>query len=162
MAIVYIFSEPAASGKTTALENWLVKTDGAAGFLTPDIYGKRKLYDVVSGDYFDFEVDPGSVDDSIALGDRFYDNNIYRYGQQLLQDGMKDWPRWLIVDEITELEIDQGKGWEPVLQQLIEEHYNTDNDCDLMLVVRDTLLEKLIQHYRLHAAIVLDRKFFGK
>lgn len=162
MANIYIFSEPIQSGRTTILENWLPKVQGAAGFLTPDIYGQRKLYDIASGDYFDFEVDPGDCPDHTRIDDRAFDNNIYRHGRQLLLNAVNNWPRWLIVDEVGPLEINEDGGWEPALSELIKQHNDSDNECDLMLVIRDTLLNEAIQHYRLHAAIVLDRKFFGK
>jgi len=161
MANIYIFSEPQQSGKTAVIGNWLTKTQGAAGFLTPDILGRKKLYDIASGDYLDFEVDE-SCTDCTRIGDYQYDNKALDYGRQLLLKAIDNWPRWLVIDDVGRLEMERNEGWEPALSQVIEAHNEIDGDHDLMLVVQAHLLNDMIQHYRLHAAIVLDRKFFAR
>lgn len=161
MANIYIFSEAQQSGKTAAIGNWLTKTQGAAGFLTPDILGRKKLYDIASGDYMDFEVDE-SCTDCTRIGEYQYDNKAIAYGRELLLNAIDNWPRWLVIDDIGRLEIERGEGWEPALSQVINVHHEIDGDHDLLLVVSEPLLNDMIQHYRLYAAIVLDRKFFAR
>jgi len=159
MGNIYIFSEPIDSGKTATLESWLPKIKGAAGFLTPDIYGRRKLYDISTGDYLDLEIDSDMHPDHTKVGEQLFDNAVFVHGQQLLLNAMNNWPRWLIIDEINRLDI-EGKGWEPALSEVINIYNDTDCECDMMLVVNNELLNEAIQHYRLHTAIVLDKKFF--
>ncbi|MBS1587105.1 MAG: hypothetical protein JSS82_16345 [Bacteroidetes bacterium] len=159
MANIYIFSEAKQSGKTAAIVNWLTKIQGAAGFLTPDILGRKKLYDIATGDYLDLEVDE-SCTDCTRMGECQYDNKALEYGRQLLLNAVDNWPRWLVIDDIGPLEMDRNEGWEPALGQVIKAHHEIDGDNDLLMVVNEPLLNEMIQHYRLHAAIVLDRKFF--
>ena len=140
---------------------WLEKKPKvAAGFLTPDVDGKRKLYDIAAKAYHDFEKDAETCPDHTQIGTFIFDNAIFKYGQDILLNATKQWPRWLVIDEVGKLEMEQKQGWEPVLTNVIKLHNDTDNECDMLLVVRDYLLNDAIAHYGLHAAIVLDKKFF--
>ena len=161
MGNIYIYSEPIRSGKTTAVMNWLKKKPKqAAGFLTPDVDGKRKLFDIAADQYIDFEKDEQSCPDHTRIGNFIFDNAVFRQGQELLLNASINWPKWLIVDEIGKLEMERKEGWEPAVSQVIKLHNNIDCQCDMLLVVRDHLLNEAIMHYGLHAAMVLDKRFF--
>ncbi len=67
---------------------------------------------------------------------------------------------WLIVDEAGKLEVEQDKGLEPFLSQLIAS-YKQGGKGKLILVVRDTLLDKAIEKYGLSYDMVIAKTFFG-
>jgi nucleoside-triphosphatase THEP1 len=53
---------------------------------------------------------------------------------------------WLVVDEIGPLEL-EGKGLEPAITQIFSERDNFRGN--ILCVVRNSILEKFIQHYRI-------------
>jgi nucleoside-triphosphatase THEP1 len=56
-------------------------------------------------------------------------------------------PHWLIIDEIGPIEL-RGEGLEPQVSQILKEYPRTRKNR-LILVIRDQLLEKVLEHYNL-------------
>jgi len=59
---------------------------------------------------------------------------------------------FLIIDEIGRLELNQNKGLEPALGVVINKFINKEVSGNLILVIRDYLLEECIEKYQLQEA----------
>lgn len=152
---IYILSGPVQSQKTTRLLKFITGKESAGGILTPDINGKRKLMCIASGEYFDFQVDENFSGKKISVGKFHFDRSMMEKAiETLLVDMTKD-PRWLIVDEVGKLEVEQGAGLHDAVLKLVE-FYRTKASGKLLLVVRDSLLEKVVSEYGLHDARVIN------
>jgi nucleoside-triphosphatase len=149
---IYIFSRPIRSGKTTELLLWIKDHGHVTGIVAPDIDGKRKLLDLATGWGYHLELDE-PTDNSITVGRFHFDNEVFGKIREALLKEMTSGEDWLVVDEVGKLEIEQNAGLEPAVGAIIQ-HYKT-SDKKLLLVIRDTLLEKAITHYELQDAIVV-------
>ncbi len=59
-------------------------------------------------------------------------------------------------DEAGRLEVEQDSGWEPALTALIEDYKATRRQGTLLLVVRDSLVEKALEKWKLKGVPVLS------
>ena len=153
---IFIFSWPIRTGKTTELMDWIAGKDKVAGFLTPDVDGIRMLYDIRAKKYFPMQLSEASAEESISVGKFSFSKKAFEHAKHLLSDTAAD---WLIADEAGKLEIEQGTGLEPGLTATIHFFKNNNAAGALILVIRDTLIEKAVKKYDLgHAEIVHSLK----
>lgn len=146
MAHRIILSGEIQSGKTTALQKWLVGKN-AAGVLSPVVSGERMLYNIQDACYIPFQ-SPVSTPETISVGRfHFYISAFEQTGEILQQRTNAD---WLIVDEIGPLELkDQG-----FFQSLV--NILTDPTINLLVVVRTSLLEEVKEKFSLQHARILS------
>jgi len=111
------------------------------------------LLDIKTGAYHDLELDE-TADNTIAVGRFYFDKNVFEKAQQILLNALQLRPEWLVIDEIGKLEIEQGLGLEPAVGRIINEYKHTAKN--LLLVIRDSLLSKAIDHYKLENAVVVN------
>ncbi len=154
---IFILSQPVQSGKTTRLQKWLQNKD-AAGILTPNVNGKRVLNDIAEKKYYELELNENA--DGIKVGKFVFSNVTLDIAKSILRKQKNVGHDWLIVDEVGKLEIERNEGLEPVITELISYFKMEDVNGNLLLVIRDYLLETAITYYDLQDAIVLDRAFF--
>lgn len=153
---IYILSRPIHSGKTTALQTFIV-SHNCNGILTPDVDGKRKVYDIARNTYHTLEVNDTDVEGkTIVIGKFRFDKSGFQLAQEILLRSAQQKADWLIIDEIGRLEIDKYIGLEPAVSKVITEYKNNDDGGNLLLVIRDYLLETAITHYGLQSAKVID------
>jgi nucleoside-triphosphatase THEP1 len=147
---LYICTGPIRSGKTTALMNGPAKTDRVAGVLTPDVNGIRKLYDLKTRTYFPFqsEDETNRREPVITIGRFAFYESAFARARLILEAALQEQPRLLIIDEIGRLEL-QGQGFEPVVGEVIRRHQAGQLHGDLLIVVRDTLLDEVLSHYHI-------------
>lgn len=150
-------SQPVQSGKTTLLQKWL-ETKNAAGILTPDVNGKRVLYDVAEKKFYELELNENSG--GIKVGKFEFNKDNFEVAKSILRKQKKAGLDWLVVDEVGKLEIERKEGLEPVITELIMHYKSEDAKGNLLLVIRDYLLDTAIAQYALQDAIVLDKAFF--
>ncbi|MDZ7288542.1 MAG: hypothetical protein ONB44_02440 [candidate division KSB1 bacterium] len=157
---IYIYSGPIRSGKTTALMNWLAGKDNVAGILTPEVNGIRKLYDIAAREFFPFQAERESTagEDQVTIGRFTFYQSAFARARLLLGAALKEHPRWLIIDEIGPLELN-NHGFEPLVSQIICAFQADKFAGDLLLVVRDTLLEEVVSHYHIALYKLFD---FGR
>jgi molybdopterin-guanine dinucleotide biosynthesis protein A/nucleoside-triphosphatase THEP1 len=145
------------SGKTTLLQKWL-KNKVAAGILTPDVNGKRVLYDIAEKATYELELNENS--EGIKIGKFVFSSDTFELAKSVKKKKKNASHDWLVVDEVGKLEIERKEGLEPVIAELITHYKSEDAKGNLLLVIRDYLLEKAIADYELQDAIVLKRAFF--
>ena len=149
---IFIFSRPIRTGKTTELMDWIAGKNEVAGFLTPDTDGIRMLYDIRTKKYYAMQLPEGSVEENISVGKFSFSKKAFEHAKHLLSDTVAS---WLIIDEAGKLEIEQGIGLEPELSAAINFYKKNDSAGSLILVIRDTLIEKAIKKYDLGRAEIV-------
>ena len=154
---IFILSQPVQSGKTTLLQKWLENKD-AAGILTPDVNGKRILFDISEKKQDELELSENS--EGIKVGKFVFSSDTFDKAKSILRKHKSLGHDWLVVDEVGKLEIERKDGLEPVITELITHYKSEDVKGNLLLVIRDYLLEKAISDYELQDAIVLSRALF--
>lgn len=152
---VYILSRGIRTGKTTLLYNWLLTHKNAAGMLTPDVHNIRMLYDIGKKQYHTFEVSETYGGEKIAIGRFLFAKEAFIRGRDILLDALQRPPEWLVIDEAGKLEIEQGEGLEPAVAQVVRAYQSGQVNGKLLLVIRDTLLQKAIDKYGLSGAHIL-------
>jgi len=153
---IYIFSRAIRTGKTTALRNWSGGKPNIAGILTPDENGLRKLYDITSGTTYDLQVAetfPGPV---INIGRFVFDQSVMEKAKQLLLDACYKNTDWLVIDEVGKLETEQNAGLEPAVTEIIQHYQSGKATGKLLLVIRDSLLDKALEKYVLKGAVIFS------
>lgn len=151
MSIV-IFSRAICSGKTTELQQWCVKQKNAAGVLMPDINGSRKIWDIATQSVFDIAcAEPqNTTEPLINIGQFHFYEHAFEQANRILLAALYAKPLWLVVDEVGKLELN-GKGFCQSLQQIIPYYQQTNAVGNLLLVVRDSLLEQVVQNFSIAA-----------
>lgn len=138
------------------LRDWLQNRRQITGILTPDIDGKRKLWDIRSGVYYELEIAPEHAStDSIHIGRFYFDAGVFKQAQEILLQSIALSPEWILVDEIGKLELQYQSGLEPAVSTLIHHFRRDAGHSKLLLVVRDYLLQEVIHHYELQEATVI-------
>jgi nucleoside-triphosphatase THEP1 len=145
---IYIFSRPIRSGKTTQLQTWLKLQENCAGVLTPDIGGKRMIFNIAGNKFHPFEVDAAYGGDVVDVGNFLFAKTAFALGQDILERTLFEHYPWTIIDEVGKLEIEQGEGFEPAVLRLVKA-FQTGKEGKLLLVIRDSLLEKAMVKYEL-------------
>lgn len=145
---IYILTGPVRSGKTTQLLEWLNMHDHTAGILTPDIGGKRMIYDIARNRFHPFEVDQSYGADVIMIGKFRFAKTAFALAQEIIEQAITCNCDWTVIDEVGKLEIEQGEGFEPSILRLVKA-FQAGKEGKLLLVIRDSLLLKAMEKYEL-------------
>ncbi len=144
--MIYIFSGPVQSGKTTRLMHWIRERENADGILAPVIGGYRHLYHIGEDEKKLLEVEKEEANtETMRIGKYVFSNEAFCWAQRILDGCAEKATDWIIVDEIGPLEL-KGKGLEPAVKRLIGRHRNTQH-VHLVLVVRENLVDQVCTHY---------------
>jgi nucleoside-triphosphatase THEP1 len=152
---IYILTGPVRSGKTTQLQQWLATGIQAAGILTPDVKGVRMLYDIALGKYHAFEVDETYGAEKVSIGRFLFARNTFNQGREILARPLLPQTEWMVIDEVGKLEVEQGEGWEPMVLRLVAGYKADVYKRNLLLVIRDSLLEKTLYKYDLEGRALI-------
>lgn len=144
---IHILSGPVQSGKTSGLKAWCAKQPDVAGILTPDIQGSRMLYDIGKQEYSVFEVGGDYEGEVVETGRFRFAADAFENAKKVLCDALQAEPPWLVVDEFGKLEL-KGAGLEPLISRLVG-LYQEDGKGDLLIVIRDYLLEDALRYLSL-------------
>lgn len=131
-------------GKTTALQQWLSTNHHykITGFLTPKTLQERIFLKIDSNTYLKMLAEEDELD-SLNIGKYKFSissfNDITNYTLKSLESK----PDFVVLDEIGPLEL-KGLGFHELLTTLL------GLDSNLILVIRNTLLEQIIQNYKLY------------
>ncbi|MCX6163395.1 MAG: hypothetical protein NTU73_00790 [Ignavibacteriae bacterium] len=148
MSNIYLFTGEIKSGKTTRLENWIVENPDSDGILAPCLNDKRYIKRIKSREtkLLEYEGDDPKTELTKICNYNFL-KSVFDWGQSELHKAFLQKPGWLIIDEIGPLEL-KGKALEPMVSKILDEQ-NSGN-TNIVLVVRKILVEKVIEHYKLH------------
>ena len=153
---IYLVSGKVHSGKTGKLMLWVYKRPDARGVLAPVIEGKRYLMNVRTKTARLLTADANDPN-SVSVGDYRFSNETFEWGRQILRQAFKENAPWIVADEIGPLELN-NQGLEPTISEWIAKSKNNDR-INLVLVVRESLVEKVLQHFGLSRGQVKDFSF---
>ena len=140
---IYIMTGPVRSGKTTLLSKWSAEKKDVFGILTPVVRGKRFFYDAHTKEKFEMEAEPGEKN-IFVIGRFVFSKNSFVKAIEILKKAIQNDKDWVVVDEIGPLEL-KGKGFSTILKTLLK----TKESFKLLIVVRETLAEKVIDHFKI-------------
>ena len=150
---IIIFSRPIRTGKTTELFQYIKNTKKVGGFLTPDVDRKRMLYDIALDKYNPFETDIIDKETTIQIGKFSFLQSTFEIGKEIITRSNKQ--NTFIIDEVGKLEIEMNIGFEPAVKNIIDQYKTKNFQGNLLVVIRDTLLERAINKYRLDGVKVI-------
>ncbi len=144
--MIYILSGDIRSGKTTALLNWTKERKDVDGLLCPDgDNGKRYFLKIKSKSEFGLEVEAESKE-TITIGPFHFLKSAFNKANEFLMPMlMVPSKMFLIIDELGKLEL-KNQGLHDSAVLLIPKFMNTTKQ-HLILVVRTSLFDEIIQHY---------------
>ena len=159
MKPINILTGPIQSGKTTRMMAWVKYHQKCDGILAPVLNKKRFLYSIHQNEYRLLDADNEDVRDNniVSVGKFSFLNSTFVWAKEQLRDAMERRPKWLIIDEIGPLEL-RGEGLEPMIGKIFKKYKRTKNN-HLIIVVRENLLKKAIEHYKLYEDYITDNSF---
>lgn len=152
--MIYILSEGIQKGKTTALMLWSENRLDVGGFLTPDKADRRVLLNIHSCVEAPYQLANDSQEECIQIGKFKFDVDAFvEISEEVLEQSYESNFNYIIIDEIGKLEM-QGKGFHALFENLTR---RDDMKADMIVVVRDELLEDVIAKYELKDYKVISK-----
>ena len=142
---ITVLTGPIKSGKTTNLFKFISQNKSANGILAPIVDNRRVLYHIASKTIKLLETDK-SGSGIIKVGRYNFFESAFEWARQKLSESFKQIPEFLIIDEYGNLELN-NKGLEPIISELL---LINKFDYEVILVVRDYLVESVIQKLHLN------------
>ena len=138
---IFLSTGAIQTGKSEALLQWSIGKN-IGGFVTPTVSEKKVLYDILTGEKTVYQLDEAN-NNSISVGRYFLDKNAFRVANKIILDAIEAEKEWIVMDEIGKLELN-NEGHDATLLFLLNNY-----DGNIVLVVRDGLLEKVIEKYKI-------------
>lgn len=153
--MIYILSEGKQKGKTTALRLWSENRTDIGGFLTPDKDNKRVLLNIHSCVVSPFELDPNDDHEfCVHIGKFVLDKEAFiEISEEVLEQSYDPEFNYIIIDEIGKLEL-KDEGFHLLFENLTK---RDDLKADIIVIIRDTLLEEVIEKYKLKNYKVISK-----
>ena len=155
--MIYILTGDIRTGKTTALLEWVSGITDVDGVLCPDgENGKRYFLKIKSQEKFELEVEFES-EKTIAIGPFYFLKSVFdEANKYLLEANDRRGFRYLVIDELGKLEL-KNEGLHKAAKKLIPDFICNENK-HVVLVVRTSLLEAIINHYQIKAYTLLAKE----
>jgi nucleoside-triphosphatase THEP1 len=144
--VIVVYTGPVRSGKTTALRARFGGDASADGLLAPDAGGRRHVLRLATGEARPLEADAPA--DAVTVGRFTFDGAVFAWARSGLLAACAAAPATVVVDEVGPLELD-GRGLEPAVGAAVR--LGLAGPTRVVLVVRDTLLDRLMDRYRVGA-----------
>ena len=148
---IYILTGPVKSGKSTKLLDWVRDQSDASGILSLFIDSKKHLYSISDNKKKCLET---SNKGDVLVGRYMFDSKVFEWAQKKLIGELQNANHYLIIDEVGYLEL-KGEGLEPMLSKTIKTIEERD-DITLLLVVRESLVNQVIEHYKLYNTKIIS------
>lgn len=164
--MIYVLTGKIRTGKTTALRKWISNRIDVDGLLCPDDHnGKRYFLKIKSKIEFEFEVEfELKNNDIIEIRNfRFLKSAFHKANTFLMSIASKNPKTYIIIDEIGKLEL-KNDGLHKSAEKLISK-FQLDEKHHVILVVRDYLLDAVLEHYAISEYSVIkteDLAIFDK
>lgn len=155
--MIYILTGAIRSGKTTALLHWSKNRNDVDGLLCPDdANGKRYFLKLKNKTIFKLEAE-AETEAIVAIGNfKFLRSAFNEANDYLILEASKTERQYLIIDEIGKLEL-KNEGLHVSTKALISQ-FRSKNNTHLILVVRDYLLDAVLEHYGITECSILTTK----
>jgi len=155
--MIYILTGVIRSGKTTALLHWSKSRNDVDGLLCPDdANGKRYFLKLKNKTIFKLEAE-AETEAIVTIGNfKFLRSAFNEANHYLILEASKTERQYLIIDEIGKLEL-KNEGLHVSTKALISQFKSNDN-THLILVVRDYLLDAVLEYYGITECSILTTK----
>lgn len=144
MSKINIVTGNIKTGKTTRLMKWALSQNNIDGIFQPVIDEKRFIYHIGSRTLRKLET--SETENITTIGKYNFSNETLAWAQNILIGCISKNLDWIIIDEIGPLELN-GNGLEPAITNVILQRNNISSQ--ILCVVRETMLELFLQHYKL-------------
>ncbi len=153
--MIYILTGAIRSGKTTALLHWSKSRNDVDGLLCPDdANGKRYFLKLKNNTIFKLEAE-AETEAIVTIGNfKFLRSAFNEANDYLILEASKTERQYLIIDEIGKLEL-KNEGLHVSTKALISQ-FKSKNNTHLILVVRDYLLDAVLEHYGITECSILN------
>ncbi|MBW8359531.1 MAG: NTP transferase domain-containing protein [Weeksellaceae bacterium] len=151
---IFILSGRKGSGKTTSLLRWAEKSINITGFLSPKIDGKRSFQNLKTWELRPME----NKNSTLKVGKYVFDEETFSWAAEELYLQFQGDTEWLVIDEIGPLEVRKQQGFHEFLLKIL--HENGPLKPKLLFVVRDTLVDEFLDHYKITSCKILPLDFF--
>lgn len=149
---IYILTDPIHSGKTTFLKKIILNEENIYGILSPVINNKRFFVDVATEETFAMETTDDDID-VLKIGKYNFSKASFAKASSIIQKALQKNDGWIIIDEIGPLELKE-QGFSAVLKDVIQKEVKT------ILVIRDSILEQVVEHFNIKNYNIIDRQSF--
>ncbi|MCX8057267.1 MAG: hypothetical protein N3F03_06660 [Ignavibacteria bacterium] len=148
---IFIYSDKIKSGKTTNIFRWLINKKNVSGILQPVIDGRRYFYSIHDRNLFQLEISTEQAsnlneNELIKIGRYLFLKSAFEKAKEILIRDFNQNYDWIVIDEIGLLELNNS-GLEPAVKNIFKEKENFKGK--ILCVVRDTLLNNVVQHYQI-------------
>ncbi len=157
--MIYILTGGIRTGKTTALLDWCENRNDIDGVLCPDDdKGKRYFLNIKSKDTYPLAANNETEDyNIISIGPfQFLKSSFQKANDYLLEVNDKRDYSYLVIDELGKLEL-KNIGLHDSAKSTVNQHENSKSH-HLILVVRESLLNEIIEHYNISEYSVLRKE----
>jgi nucleoside-triphosphatase THEP1 len=145
---IIILNGEIQSGKSSALMLWC-NAHNASGFITPTLEGRKELYDIRSKQCFPYQLSE-TAEGAISVGKYYLDANSFRRAEEIYEQSNQS--SWFVMDEIGKLELAE-KGHAKLFRHILSTWQN-----NILIVVRNSLLEEVTKHFQLSNFRVIHNK----
>lgn len=161
---------PVHSGKTTRLGHWAARQSAASGIpvwgvLAPIREGERQFQLLGQTNQEIHSMTATGGEEVISIGPHRFSSNAFATAREhllkavaphstngdvgrIVRGSRAGGPMWVIVDEVGPLELRQD-GLEPAVSRLVQSALDRASLIRLVLVVRDSLVDQVLDRYRL-------------
>lgn len=154
-----ILTGPVHSGKSTVLLHWCLwhgHTNEIHGLLNPSIKNRKIFMELP--EFESFSAHPVEGETKLQYGEYVFSEKAFEQARSKLADAILSPSDVLVVDEIGKLEL-AGEGLAPEIDLLIRNRSTLKTKL-LILLVRDYLLEEVVDRYNLQDAEVVTQRYF--
>ena len=141
---VHILTGNVKTGKTTRLMRWAISQNNIDGIFQPVIDEKRYIYNIGTRTLKPLETK--ETENITTIGKYNFSNETFSWAQNFITNCLEKNLDWIIIDEIGPLEL-ENKGLEPAVSSLFSKR--NEIQAKILCVVRESILEKFLKHYRL-------------
>ena len=145
--MIYILAGDVRSGKTSALQEWVDTWDTVKGIICPDDSNNLKyLYNIQTQEKHAFQkLKEGNT---ISVGKFHFLEDTFKLANYILIKSFdEDDYDFLVLDELGKLEL-EGEGLHQAASYILGNYQSNDNQ-NLLLVVRTSLVKEIIAHYEI-------------
>ncbi len=139
--MIFLFTSPVQSGKTTSLTNWSSGRKDVYGILTPVVGGTRYFMDAHTREQWPMEAKRNEKD-TLIVGKFVFSKAGFNKAIAIIQKAIPE-KGWLVIDEVGPLEL-KGEGFCAVLKEVLQQRSPTEN---MILVVRKGLAEEVKKYF---------------
>lgn len=151
---IHILSAQKHSGKTTKLMRWSANRNDVFGILTPIENGNRIFIDAHTKEPFHMEA-TATETDVLEVGKYRFSKASFDKASAILLAALKQVKGYIIVDEIGPLEL-RSLGFAETITSMLEDKKNR---MQIVLVVREELLEKVVDYFNLERFDIVPMTF---